>query len=160
MKAQRLYPTIVCSIALAIFFRRMLAYASKNPVTFVALGSFSFFGAIPVLAFAAFGVATLLASIVGAVVIEFFILAAGITGLAFVLFFVMCISLWVASAFGVIYFVYQATSTTLSKTKDFPFRLSPSGTWPCTVPNNIHDITTTTTEQEVKKSSDDIDMVC
>lgn len=140
-------------------WNKMLAYARKSPVQFVALGSFSVLGAIPVLAFVAYSVATLVATIVGALVIELFLLAAGITGLAFVLFFVTCTSVCVTSVFGALFFGYQAASTTLSKTKGMGFRLSRGSVWPYTSSNTTTITTTSETAelQEHREGSGDTD---
>ena len=114
----------------------MMSYAGDNPVKFVALSTFTLVGAIPVLAFTAYCVASLVACIIGAVVVEIFLLALGITGLTFVLFFVTCISLCVTSVFGALLFAYQAVSSTMSKTKGMRFRLAPGSTWPYSSSNN------------------------
>lgn len=132
---------------------KMMAYARENPVKFVALGSFSVMGAIPVLAFSAYSVATLLASIIGAVVVELFLLAVGITGLTFVLLFVTCISVCVTSLFGALYFTYRAASSTLSKTKGMGFRLSRPPAWPYTASTT----TETAEPQELGEGGGDTD---
>ena len=102
---------------MADLWSRVATYAKKSPVKFVAAGSFLTLGAIPVLAFVAYSVATLIASIIGAIVIELFLLAVGITGLAFVLFFVTCISVCITSVFSAVYMSYRVASCTLCKTK-------------------------------------------
>lgn len=104
-----------------------MAYARDNPVKFAALSSFCTLGAIPLLAFLAYSVATIVASVVGAVVIELFLLAMGIMGLAFVLFFVTCISVCTTSVFAASYFTYRAANSTLRKSKDIRFR---TPVWP------------------------------
>lgn len=107
----------------------MLVYARDNPVKFVALGSFTTLGAIPVMGFLAYGVATLIASVIGAVVIELFLLAVGITGLAFVLFFVTCLSVCATSVFAAAYFTYKTVTSTVCKNRDLRFR---TPVWPFT----------------------------
>lgn len=102
-------------------------YASENPVKFAALSSFSTLGAIPLLAFLAYTVATLVASVIGAVVIELFLLAMGIMALAFVLFFVTCISVCVTSVFASVYFSYKAVTSAVFKSRDIRF---PTSAWP------------------------------
>ena len=118
----RMYPTIICGIAVAIVYRKMLEYASENPVKFVALGSFSVLASVPILSFVIYSFFTLMATIIGAMVIELFLLTVAIIGLAFVLFFVMCISTSVTGVFGAVYFVYRASSTILCRTKGMGFR--------------------------------------
>lgn len=109
---------------------RLTKYAGDNPVKFVALSSFCSLGAIPLLAFVAYGVATVIASLIGAVVMELFLLAVGITGLAFVLFFVTCISVCATSIFGAVYLTYRAAASTLHRGKDFRYNFSRTPVWP------------------------------
>ena len=112
---------------MAEWWNRTLAYANNNPVKFVAVSTFCTLGAVPLLAFLAYSVATLVASIVGAVVIELFLLAMGITGLAFVLFFVTCIAACATSAFAALYFGYQAANSTFRRGKEMRFH---APAWP------------------------------
>ena len=88
-------------------WERLTRYADANPVKFVAMGSFLSLGAVPLVVFVAYAIATLIASLIGAVVIELFLLAIGITGLAFVLFFVTCLSVCATSVFAAGYFTYK-----------------------------------------------------
>ena len=97
------------------FWDKLTRYASDNPVKFVAMGSFFAFGALPLLVFVAYGIATLIASLIGAVVIELFLLAIGITGLAFALFFVTCLSVCATSIFAAAYFMYRIVLTNFGK---------------------------------------------
>lgn len=106
---------------------RTMAYAKENPVKFAALSSFCTLGAVPLLAFLAYSVATIVASVVGAVVIELFFLSMGIMGLAFVMFFVTCISVCVTSVFAAAYFTFKAANTTFKKSRDMRFR---TPVWP------------------------------
>ena len=99
-----------------------LTYGAVNPFKAFALVSFSVLGAIPVLVFVAYFVATLVAVVIGSVVVELFLLGVGITCLAFVLFFVTCITLCISSMFGALYFSYKVASSTLSS--GIRFRLS------------------------------------
>lgn len=110
-------------------WNKLVLYAKENPVKFVAVGSFCVLGAIPLLAFLAYGVSTLIATIVGAIIVELFLLAVGITGLAFILFFATCIAVCATSVFAAVYFSYRAASSTLSKTKS---RFVSTPTWPFT----------------------------
>jgi len=100
-----------------------LSYGAVNPFKTIALLSFSALGAIPVLVFVAYLVATLLGVVIGSVVVELILLGAGLTCLAFVLFFVTCITLCVTSIFGAIYFSYKIATGTLSSA-GIHFRLS------------------------------------
>lgn len=89
---------------------KLMKYAADNPVKFVALCSFFTLGAVPLMVFLAYAIATLVASLVGAVVVELFLLAVGITGLAIVLFFVTCLSLCATAIFTAAYFIYTTVS--------------------------------------------------
>lgn len=100
----------------------MVGYAQENPVKFAALSSFCTLGTVPLLAFLAYSVATIVASVVGAVVIEFFLLGVGIMGLAFVLFFVTCASVCATSVFTAIYFTHKVVTSTFRKGKDMRVR--------------------------------------
>lgn len=110
---------------------RMMSCAKENPVKFVALASFCTLGAVPLLAFLAYSVATIVASVVGAVVIELFFLSVGIMGLAFVMFFVTCISVCVTSIFAAAYFTFKAANSTFKKSKEIRFR---TPVWPFSTP--------------------------
>ena len=143
---------MVNTAAMNVVCNKTMVFAIENPVKFVALGSFSVLATVPVLSFAAYGISTLVATIVGALLVEVFLLAVGITGLAFVLFFVTCISMCVTSVFGALYFGYHAASTTLSKTKGMGFRLSRTPAWPYT-----SNTTTETAELHEAGGGDDTD---
>lgn len=130
---------------------KIVAYAQEKPVKFAALSSFSTLGAVPILAFLAYCVATIIASIVGAVVIELFFLAIGIMGLAFVMFFVTCISVCATSLFAAVYFTFKAANSTFRKSKDMRFRTPvwpfTTGTAECSHPQSDHQ----TSEADKKK---------
>ncbi len=103
--------------------KTMGSYGAANPLKMFAFLSFSVLGAIPVLAFAAYAVATLVAIVIGSVVVELFLLVAGIICLAFILFFVTCITLCVTSVFGALVMSYRLASSILGSNR-FPFTLS------------------------------------
>ena len=104
----------------------MKAYASDNPVKFAALGTFILLGAIPFLTFTTYCVATLVICTIGALAVEIFLLALGITGLTFVLFFVTCASVCVTSLFGALLFAYHVASSAMSKAKGMGFLRGPT----------------------------------
>lgn len=108
---------------------KIMRYANTNPVKFVALSCFTTLGAVPLLVFMAYAAATLIASVIGAAVIELFLLAIGITGLAFVFFFITCMSVCTTSVFAAAYFTYKAVTSTFCKSKDLRFR---TPVWPFT----------------------------
>ena len=105
----------------------MVGYAQENPVKFAALSSFCTLATVPLLAFLAYTVATIVASVIGAVVIELFLLGMGILGLAFVLFFVTCASVCATSIFTAFYLTYKAATSTFRKGRDMRFR---TPVWP------------------------------
>ena len=132
------------------FRSRSVDYAYSNPVKFAALCSFCTLGAVPVLAFLVYSVATLIAIVVGALVLELFLLAVGIMGLAFILFFVTCISGCTTSVFAAAYLAYKAANSTFKMSKDTRFR---TPVWPfspnidATEPESNHN----TSEADKKK---------
>lgn len=94
---------------------RISQYAVNNPTKFVALSTFIVLGGIPIIGFLAYAVATIIASLIGAIVLELVLLGIGITGLAFVLFFVICITLCATSIFAALYYSYQVAYKTWSR---------------------------------------------
>lgn len=125
-------------------WERILKYAQDNPVKFVAMGSFTTLGGVPLLAFLAYSAATLVASVIGAVIMELFLLAVGITGLAFVLFFVTCMSVCATSVFAAAYFTYKMVTSAFCKGKDWrlgtpvwPF-ISSANPSECSEPQSAH----------------------
>lgn len=123
---------------------RISQYATENPAKFIALSSFFVLGGVPIIGFLAYAVATIVASLIGAVVLELILLGIGITGLVFVLLFVTCISLCATSIFMAVYYSYQVASKTWSKSKR-------SLAWPVRRPPNTvtdrNDETQSNTEQ-------------
>lgn len=102
---------------------RMGRFAIEHPIQFVAVTSFIALGGIPVATFLVYAIATLIACLVGALMFELFLLALGITGLAFALFFVVCISSGIVSVFMALYYSYQLATGTLKRVKQ-PWRHS------------------------------------
>ena len=96
---------------------KLKQFACDHPVQFVGLASFAAFGAIPAGAFAVYAVATLIASLVGALILEVVLLAVGIAGLAIVLFCVTCVSGCVVSVFSALYYSYRLASCTVKKAR-------------------------------------------
>ncbi len=108
---------------------RVSQYATKNPAQFIALSSFFVLGGVPIIGFLAYAVATIIASLIGAIVLEIILLGIGIAGLAFVLLFVTCISLCATSVFMAVYYSYQVASKTWSKRSlGWPVRRPPNTT--------------------------------
>ncbi len=106
---------------------KMAQMASDRPVQFVALTSFLVLGGVPIAAFLGYAVATLLASVIGVVFLELFLLAIGITGLAIVLSFVVCVSGGLVSVFAALYYSYQFAVGTVKKVRNpRPFPASPT----------------------------------
>ncbi len=130
---------------------KLMRYANDNPVKFVAMSSFFTLGAVPLMMFVAYGIATLIASLVGAVVIELFLLAIGITGLVFVLFFIMCLSVCATSIFAAVYFTYKTVLSNFGKNKST--RIIPC-VWPLsstTDPNECSELQSGDVELDKKK---------
>lgn len=97
---------------MADFMQKVTGFAIANPVKFVALSMFSLLGGLPIAGFLIYAVATVIASLVGAVILELILLAVGITALAFILFSVSCITICVTSVFVAMYYSYQVVSGT------------------------------------------------
>lgn len=112
------------------------SFAKESPVKFVALTSFCTLGALPLISFVVYGVVTLIASIIGALVVELFLLAAGLAGLVFVLIVVTCISACITSLFAAAYFTFNTVaSSTLFKTRGTRLFLHTPG-WPSSPSSN------------------------
>ena len=131
------------------FKKTLVTYGGENPFKLFALVSFSVLGAIPVLVFSAYVIATLVAILIGAVVVELLLLGAGITCLAFVLFFVTCITLCVTSVFGAVLLSYRVASNTLGSSR-LPFRLTRRSAWP-------HGPSPNTSSGELRGGEGDVD---
>lgn len=89
--------------------------AREHPIKFVATASFLALGAVPLAAFVAYAVVTLVASIIGAVVFEVVLLGLGIAALAFVLVLVGCLTACIVSSFATLYYAYRVASCTLQR---------------------------------------------
>ena len=99
----------------------IMKYASEHPVKFTALATFTVLGGIPIMTFLAYSVATIIASLIGAVVLELFLLVVGVTALAFVLFFVSCVTVCVTSAFMALYYGFVVANCTWKLRKSSRF---------------------------------------
>lgn len=107
---------------------KVLKFANDHPIQFVALLVFCCLGGVPLVVFLVYAVATVIASIIGAVVLELILIGIGITGLAFVLFFVTCITTCATAIFMAVYYSYQVANSTWKHTGGKAFRQS--GLWP------------------------------
>lgn len=108
-------------------------YAKENPVKFFSACSFLGMGAIPILGFLGFALTAVVGSLVGALVLDVFLISAAAVGLGVVLFFVGCVTVCCTSAFGLCYVGLRTAGCTLRKTSEMAgFRLSQKSTWPST----------------------------
>ncbi len=105
----------------------MTEMASDRPIQFVALTSFLVLGVVPIGAFLAYAVATILASVIGVVCFELFLLAIGATGLIVALGVVVCVSGGVVSVFAALYYSYRFAVGTVKIARN-PWPLSGSTT--------------------------------
>ena len=114
-------------------WNKMMDFAKDHPIKFVSLGSFLALGAVPIAAFLAYVVTTLVASVVGLVVVEVIFVIMGTIGLGSVLCCAGCVSMCVTSCFGALYMTYRAASCAASCTaQKTGFRLSQRSAWPST----------------------------
>ena len=104
---------------------KMLHFAARNPIKFVALASVAVTGAIPVVCFLLYAVGTVLCTLIAAVVLDVALLAVGVFGLAVALCFVGCFSACAAGIFSVLFLGYQTAKGGWSKAR--------SSLAPCTV---------------------------
>lgn len=106
---------------------KMTDLATDRPIEFVALTSFLILGGVPIATFLAYAIATLLASVIGVVFFELFLLAIGATGLAIALSFVVCASSVIVSIFAALYYSYRIAVGTVKKARaPWPFSGSPT----------------------------------
>ena len=91
---------------------KMLKYASEHPMKFTALATFTTLGGVPIITFLVYSVATIIASLIGAIILELFLLVVGIAALAFVLVFVSCATVCVTSLAMALYYFLAAASCT------------------------------------------------
>ena len=108
------------------FCDKMIDYAKDNPIKFVSLGSFISLGAIPLLAFLGYVATAIVVSLIGAIVVDLFLISVAAVGLGLVFCCVTCLSLCATSVFGAFYLSFKA----LRKTADVGFRLNKKSTWP------------------------------
>ena len=110
-----------------------MRYAKQNPVKFFSISSFLGMGAIPVLGFLGFALTAVVGSIIGALVLDAFLISVAAVGLGVVLFFVACTTICCTSAFGLCYLGFCTVGCTLRKTSEMAgFRLCQKSTWPST----------------------------
>lgn len=108
-------------------FQKILQFANDHPFRFIALITFGILGGVPLVVFLVYAGVTIIASIVGVVVLELVLLGVGITGLAFVLFFVTCITTCTTASFVTVYYSCQVARSTWKHTGGRAFRQS--GLW-------------------------------
>ena len=110
----------------------IMAYARANPVKFFSISSFLTLGGIPIFAFLGWALAAVVASIVGAVLLDVFLISLAAVALVSVLCCVTCASLCATSVFGVCYLGVRAVGCAVKKTGEVGFRLNQKSTWPGT----------------------------
>ena len=110
----------------------VMDFAKENPIKFVSLGTFITLGAVPLLAFLGYATAAVVASIIGAVLLDLFLISLAAVGLGLVLCCVTCVSLCTTSVFGAFYLGFRA----VKKTAATGFRLKNKSTWPPTADPN------------------------
>ena len=91
---------------------KVLKYATDHPMKFTALATFVTLGGVPIFTFLAYSIATIIASLIGAVLLELFLLVVGLAALAFVLFFVSCVTVCVTAVTISLYYGLVAFNTT------------------------------------------------
>lgn len=96
------------------FKESIFKYAMEQPIKFTALLTFIVLGGIPVTTFVSYSAVTLVISLVGAVLVELFLLLIGVTALVFVLVFVGCFTVCVTAIVSAIYYGFVATNKTLN----------------------------------------------
>ena len=89
--------------------------AHEDPVKFVATASFLALGAVPLAGFLAYAVVTLIATIIGGIIVQVALLGLGIACLAFVLVIVGCLTGCIVSGFATLYYSYRFASGTLQR---------------------------------------------
>ena len=96
---------------------RLLQFGRSNPVQFVAVAAFAAMAGIPVAVFLAYAIGTLLASLVGALVLEVVLLFGGIVVLGIALFVVLSLTACITAIFASLYYAYRATAYAVDKGK-------------------------------------------
>ncbi len=110
----------------------VMDFAKENPIKFVSLGTFITLGAVPLLAFLGYVATAVVASVIGAILVDLFLISLAAVGLGLVLCCVTCASLCATSVFGAFYLGFRA----VKKTADVGFRLGKKSTWPSTADPN------------------------
>ena len=96
---------------------KLLKYATEHPLKFTALATFTTLGGVPIVTFLSYSVATIIASLIGAILLELFLLVIGLVALAFVLFFVSCVTVCVTAVTIALYYGVTAFHSTLKTGK-------------------------------------------
>lgn len=96
---------------------RLQQFGRSNPVQFVAVAAFAVMAGIPVATFLAYAIGTLIASLVGALVLEVVLLFGGIMVLGIALFVVVSLTACITAIFASIYYAYRATIYAVDKGK-------------------------------------------
>ena len=96
---------------------RLQQFGRSNPVQFVAVAAFAVMAGIPVATFLAYAIGTLIASLVGALVLEVVLLFGGIMVLGIALFVVVSLTACITAIFASIYYAYKATIYAVDKGK-------------------------------------------
>ena len=86
-------------------------YAVDHPIKFTALLTFLILAGIPVTTFLSYSAVTLIISLVGAILLELFLLVIGLSALIFVLVFVSCATVCVTAIVSAIYYLLVTAST-------------------------------------------------
>ena len=96
---------------------RLLQFGRSNPVQFVAVAAFAVMAGIPVAIFLAYAIGTLIASLVGALVLEVVLLFGGVVVLGIALFVVVSLTACTTAIFASLYYAYRATVYAVDKRK-------------------------------------------
>ena len=91
---------------------KTVKFASQQPIKFVALATFVALGGVPIGSFLAYSIVTVIASLIGAVLVELFLLVIGVAALAFVLCFVGCVTACVTMMATALYYGFCAAYCT------------------------------------------------
>ena len=79
-------------------------YAVDHPIKFTALLTFMILAGIPTATFLSYSIVTLIVSLIGAILVELFLLVIGLSALVFVLVFVSCATMCVTAVVSAIYY--------------------------------------------------------
>lgn len=97
--------------------KRLQQFGRSNPVQFVAVTAFAVMAGIPVATFLAYAIGTLIASLIGALVLEVVLLFGGIMVLGIALFVVVSLTACITAIFASVYYAYRATVYAVDKRK-------------------------------------------